>query len=74
MKTLKQHIEDAGFTQVDVADAFGLTRIAVNKWVREGMMPRPEHLTKLAEMIGVSIDEIVRCQIQRKAEWIKGRE
>jgi transcriptional regulator with XRE-family HTH domain len=71
---LKKYIMEAGLTQREIARRLGISAIAVNNWVREGTMPRPEYLVKLASMLGVSIDDIVRCQIKRKTDWREDEE
>lgn len=45
-----------GLTQDDVAERFGISRVSVSKWEQNG--PPESRLPELAELLGVTIDEL----------------
>ena len=58
----KQH----GMTQLDLAEKMGVTDKAVSKWERDLSCPDINSLPKLAEILGVSVDELM--QIKKEGE------
>jgi len=49
----------AGLSQAQVAEALGVTQPSYADWERRSVALKPEYLPKLAEMLGVSVDELV---------------
>lgn len=57
-----------GYSQESLAAALGLTRQAVSRWERGESLPDTENLIALADLYGVTLDELVRPQPQELAE------
>ena len=55
-----------GMTQLELAGKMGVTDKAVSKWERDLSCPDINSLPELAEILGVSVDELM--QIKREAE------
>lgn len=58
-----------GMTQLELAVKMGVTDKAVSKWERDLSCPDINSLPDLAEILGVSVDELM--QIKREAETPK---
>ena len=58
----KQH----GMTQLELAEKMGVTEKAVSKWERDLSCPDINSLPNLAEILGVSVEELM--QIKKEAE------
>ncbi len=58
----KQH----GMTQLELADKMGVTDKAVSKWERDLSCPDINSLPTLAEILGVSVEELM--QIKKEAD------
>ena len=58
----KQH----GMTQLELAEKMGVTDKAVSKWERDLSCPDINSLPNLAEILGVSVDELM--QIKKEAD------
>ena len=58
----KQH----GMTQLELADKMGVTDKAVSKWERDLSCPDINSLPALAEILGVSVEELM--QIKKEAD------
>ena len=58
----KQH----GMTQLELADKMGVTDKAVSKWERDLSCPDINSLQALAEILGVSVEELM--QIKKEAD------
>jgi len=54
--------EQAGLSQQQVAERLGLTQRAYAYWERNPVALRPEQLVKLAEILGVSVEELLNTQ------------
>lgn len=54
-----------GMTQLELAEQMGVTDKAVSKWERDLSCPDINSLPKLAEILGVSVDELM--QIKKEA-------
>ena len=61
--------KEKGMTQKDIADKLGITDKAVSKWERDVAFPDTATIPKLAEILGVSVDELM--QIKREADTPK---
>ncbi len=51
-----------GMTQLELAEKMGVTDKAVSKWERDLACPDVASLPKLAEILGVSLDELMQAQ------------
>ena len=49
----------AGLTQVELAKRLGVTQQAITFWERQAPAPRAEMLSKLSEVLDISIDELL---------------
>lgn len=50
----------AGLTQMQVAQALGITDSAVNQWEKGKTFPKTEQLPKLAKLLGCTVDELLK--------------
>lgn len=55
-----------GMTQLELAEKMGVTDKAVSKWERDLSCPDIHSLPKLAEIFGVSVDELMQVTTQPK--------
>ena len=55
-----------GMTQLELAEKMGVTDKAVSKWERDLSCPDINSLPKLAEILGVSVEELM--QIKKEAD------
>ena len=53
---------ELGLTQKDVADRLGITDKAVSKWERDVCCPDTALLSPLAEILGISLEELVNAK------------
>ena len=61
-----------GMTQKDLAEQMNVTDKAVSKWERNLACPDINSLPKLAEVLGISVEELLQVskeQKQEKPEW-----
>ena len=58
--------KEKGLTQLELAEKMGVTDKAVSKWERDLSCPDINSLPNLAEILGVSVDELM--QIKKEAE------
>lgn len=58
--------KELSMTQLELADKMGVTDKAVSKWERDLSCPEVSSLPKLAEILGLSIDELM--QVKHHAE------
>ena len=58
----KQH----GMTQLDLAEKMGVTDKAVSKWERDLSCPDINSIPNLAEILGVSVEELM--QVKKEAD------
>ena len=59
-KALKGHRERCRMTQEFVAESLGVSRQAVSKWETDASIPELDKLLRLAELFGVTLDELVK--------------
>ena len=52
--------KEKGMTQLELADKIGVTDKAVSKWERDLSYPDINSIGKLAEILGVSVDELMQ--------------
>lgn len=58
MKTIRKLREEAGMTQLGLANAVGVTPITVYNWERGRYEPKASQLRSLARVFHVSMDDI----------------
>jgi transcriptional regulator with XRE-family HTH domain len=56
---LHQLRETAGLTQAQVAEKLGISARAYAFWEREPVALRPDQLQKLADTLGISVEELI---------------
>lgn len=54
--------KDAGMTQLELSEKMGVTDKAVSKWERDLSCPDIKSIPKLAEIFGVSVDELMQVR------------
>ena len=64
---------EKGMTQAEVAQKMGVTDKAVSKWERDLSFPDVNTLPKLAELFGVTVDELLRAKAEGKGKKPVGR-
>ena len=55
-----------GMTQLELAEKMGVTDKAVSKWERDLSFPDVNSLPKLAEIFGVTVDELMQIKADTK--------
>ena len=63
-----------GMTQLDLARAMGVTDKAVSKWERDLSMPDVGSLPKLAETLGITVDELLQAKTATTQDTVSARE
>lgn len=63
--------KEKGMTQLELAEKMGVTDKAVSKWERDLSFPDVSSIPKLAELLGVSVDELMQVKAESKEEPIK---
>lgn len=53
---------EKGMTQKEIADILGITDKAVSKWERDIAFPDTATIPKLAEILGVSVEELLQAK------------
>ena len=56
-----------GMTQLELAEKMGVTDKAVSKWERDLSFPDVNSIPKLAEVLDVSVDELMQVKASAKA-------
>ena len=54
--------KEKGWTQKNIADELGITDKAVSKWERNIALPDIATIPKLAELLGVSVEELMQAK------------
>ena len=60
-QTISALRKERGMTQKDLAEKLGITDKAVSKWERDVACPDISLLPKLAQILGISVDELMRA-------------
>lgn len=60
--------KENGMTQLELAEKMGITDKAVSKWERDLSCPDVNSLPKLAEIFGVTVDELMQVKTESKEE------
>ena len=58
--------KEKGMTQLELAEKIGVTDKAVSKWERDLSFPDISSIPKLAEIFGVSVDELIQVKADTK--------
>ena len=66
-ENLSQLRRQAGYTQESLAEAMGLSRQAVSKWESGLAMPEAATLVDLADLLGCSLDQLMREELDAPA-------
>ena len=59
---IREARKEKGFTQKDVAERLGITDRAVSKWERGICAPDIAYIEELAEMLGLTVAELISGQ------------
>jgi len=59
LEKITQKLELLGLSQSKLASELGVSREAVSKWMKKEKLPRPEKLLRLAQLLNLSLNEIV---------------
>ena len=63
--------KEKGMTQLELAGKMGVTDKAVSKWERDLSFPDVSSIPKLANILGVSVDELMQVKAESKEDSIK---
>ena len=63
--------KEKGMTQLELAEKMGVTDKAVSKWERDLSFPDVSYIPKLAEILGVSVDELMQVKAESKDDASK---
>ena len=61
-RKIAQLRKEKGMTQLELAGLMGVTDKAVSKWERDLSYPDITTLPRLAEVLGVCVDELLQCE------------
>ena len=64
--------KENGMTQLELAEKMGVTDKAVSKWERDLSYPDVNSIPKLADIFGVSVDELMHNRMESQNEGRKG--
>lgn len=62
--------KEKGMTQVELAQQMGVTDKAVSKWERDLSYPDINSIPKLAEVFGISVDELMQMKTESQKKDI----
>lgn len=65
--------KEKGMTQQTLAEKMNVTDKAVSKWERDLSFPDVNTIPKLAEILGVSIDELMHAKVEDKKSINKNK-
>ena len=54
--------QEAGMSQEKIAELVGVSRQAVTKWEADQSVPHTEHLFRLSEIFGTTVDLLLPCR------------
>lgn len=60
--------KEHGMTQLELAEKMGVTDKAVSKWERDLSYPDISSLPKLAEIFGMSVDQLMQVKLKNQAD------
>ena len=64
--------KENGMTQLELAEKMGVTDKAVSKWERDLSCPDVNTIPKLAEVFGISVDDLMQIKAESQTEAKKG--
>lgn len=67
-KMIASFRKENGMTQLELADKMGVTDKAVSKWERDLSCPDINSLPKLAEIFGVSVDQLIQIRSKTQSD------
>ena len=67
-KNIKELRLERGLTQAQLADQIGVTQGAVYFWEKGVNEPTAGYLIKMAELFGISVDELLSFECERMGE------
>ena len=67
-KNIKELRIERGLTQAQLADQIGVTQGAVYFWEKGVNEPTAGYLIKMAELFGISVDELLSFECERTGE------
>ena len=70
---IKQMRKKAGFTQEQLASRLGVSAQSISKWENEVSMPDITLLPLIAEIFGITIDELFDITVEQKLNRIENR-
>lgn len=65
--------KEMGMTQLDLAEKMGVTDKAVSKWERDLSCPDINSIPKLAEILGISVEELMQIKFEGKQKESSGK-
>lgn len=65
--------KEMGMTQLDLAEKMGVTDKAVSKWERDLSCPDINSIPKLAEILGISVEELMQINFEGKQKESSGK-
>ena len=65
--------KEKGMTQLELAQSMGVTDKAVSKWERNLSFPDVASLPRLAEQLGVSVDELLEAKTSAQEELARNK-
>ena len=60
--TIAELRKEKGLTQLELANMMNVTDKAVSKWERDISYPDTASIPRLAEILGVSVDDLLKCK------------
>ena len=72
MNALTALREANGYTQIQLAQAIGVTQGAVSQWESGAVAPRSTLLPKIAELLNCTVDDLLRTDYSADAVPNKG--
>lgn len=64
-QTLKEHREQIGISQTQLAKEIGTSHQNINRWERDIISPNIEFCVILADFYGISIDELIGHEVKK---------
>lgn len=61
---LTRLMNEKGFTQTQLSDASGVSRIAINHWLRQYNLPRLDMIALVARTLDVPVDTLLDGMIE----------
>ena len=70
---IRQMRKNAGYTQEQLAEKLGVSAQSISKWETETSMPDITLLPNIAEVFGISIDDLFDLTVEQKMKRIENR-